>query len=213
MRTCTVCSWSLRARSSVDRCLLNGMTYSHVAKKFARPNRPISRSAIMRHARHVLTLSPEGHRPRGGAPMVIPPGKSAVEQAQTLIEWHNQMAEDAKASGQFIAAIAAKREVRAAIELQCKLSGELASANVNFYAMTWDEKRVADMLEAASLQGPAIAEYVKQEVAKRFQPAVPSLTINFVKPPERNGGTTLKLLDVSAAAPNQPASESVIKLS
>lgn len=95
LRTCSVCSYPPRTRDSINRCLANGMTYTAVAKKFNRANRPISRSAIMRHSKHVLTPSPEGHRPRGGTPMMIPPGKSAVEQVQTLIEWHNEMAEQA----------------------------------------------------------------------------------------------------------------------
>jgi hypothetical protein len=86
MRTCTVCSWPPRTRNSVDKCLASGTTYTKVAEKFNRPNRPITRSAITRHSKHVLTPSPEGHRPRGGAPGPAIQGQSLLERVEWLVE-------------------------------------------------------------------------------------------------------------------------------
>jgi hypothetical protein len=117
MRICVVCSWPPRTRNSVDRCLVAGMSYTKVAEKFNRPNRPITRSAITRHSKHVLSPSPEGRRPRGGAPGPAIPGQSLLERVEALIAEHRSIAETAKGTGQLIAAISALREIRSNIEM------------------------------------------------------------------------------------------------
>jgi hypothetical protein len=193
MRTCAICGWAPRTRASVDRCLVNGMSYTAVAKKFNRANRPISRSAITRHSKHVLTPSPQGHRPRGGAPGPAMPGESLVDRVEGLIAEHLAIVETAKASGQLIAAIAALREIRANFELQGKLSGEISSQNINFYMMDITESRIEEFVDAVAKRGPQVGQLLRDRALKTFGHAAPNIQINFVPRPKRNPDGTLVL--------------------
>lgn len=183
MRLCKVCSWPARSRSSVDKALASGMTFTEVARKYGRLNRPITRSAVARHAKHVLSPAAV---PRTSAPGPAIQGQSLLERVEGLILEHQDIAATAKGSGQLIAAVAALRELRACIETLGKLSGELSSANVNFFAMEINENRIQDFLEAAALRGPQVKQFVRDEVFKRFGAAAPNIQINFVPTPKRN---------------------------
>ena len=84
--------------------------------------------------------------------------------------------------------------MRSLVELTAKLSGELSSANVNFFAMEMTKERVVDFIEAAALRPPDVGLLIRDESAKRFGSVIPALTINFVKPPEK------KLLEAASQA-------------
>ena len=155
-------------------------TYTKVAEKFNRPNRPISRSAIVRHSKHVLTPSPEGYRPRGGAPGPEMSGKSLLGRVEALIREHQGLVETAKESGQIIAAVAALREIRANLELQGKLSGEISSQNINFFNIDLTENRIQEFLDAAALRGPQVGQFVRDQAMKRFGTTLPSIAVHFV---------------------------------
>lgn len=193
MRTCTVCSWPPRTRNSVDQCLVGGMSYTDVAKKFNRANQPISRSAVQRHAKHVLTPSPEGHRPQGGAPGPAIQGLSLLERVEVLIKEHQGIAETAKGSGQLIAAVAALREIRVNLEMLGKLSGELSSQNINFFNIDLTENRIREFIDAAAERGPQVGKLLRDEGLKRFGQTTPNIQINFVPPPKLDGHGNLVL--------------------
>jgi hypothetical protein len=117
-----------------------------------------------------------------------------------LILEHQDIAATAKGSGQLIAAVAALRELRACIETLGKLSGELSSANINFFAMEINENRIQDFLEAAALRGPLVKQFVRDQVFKRFGAAAPNIQISFVAPPKRNPDST-RVLEALPAPP------------
>jgi len=174
------------------------MTYTRVAKKFNRPNRPITRSAITRHSKHVLSPSPEGHRPRGGSPGPPIEGQSLLERVEGLIAESKAIAERAKSTDQLVAATGALREIRSCIELMAKLSGELSSANVNFFAMELSEDRIGDFIEAAARRG--VGEFVRDQALKRFGGRPPDIHVHFVDSPKRDADRARKLLDASNSA-------------
>jgi hypothetical protein len=183
MRLCKVCSWPPRTRSSVDKALISGMTFTDVAKKYGRPNRPITRSAVARHSKHVLSPSSPA---KSSAPGPAIPGQSLVDRVEELITQHLAIVETAKNSGQLIAAIAALREIRSNLELQGKLSGEISSQNINFYMMDITESRVEEFVDAVAKRGPQVGELLRDRALKRFGQAAPSIHVHFVKPPARN---------------------------
>jgi hypothetical protein len=192
MRLCKVCSWPPRTRSSVDKALASGMTFTDVAKKYGRPNRPITRSAVARHSKHVL--SPASPR-RESAPGPAIPGQSLVERVEALIAEHLAIVETAKSSGQLIAAIAALREIRANFELQGKLSGEISSQNINFYMMDITESRIEEFVDAVAKRGPQVGQLLRDRALKTFGHAAPNIQINFVPAPKRNPDGTRALPD------------------
>jgi hypothetical protein len=78
-----------------------------------------------------------------------------------LIAESKAIAEKAKSGQQWIAAVSALREVRSCIELMAKLSGELSSANINFFAIDLTESRIQEFLDAAALRGPQVGQFVR----------------------------------------------------
>jgi hypothetical protein len=77
--------------------------------------------------------------------------------------------------------------------LMAKLSGELSSANVNFFAMELTEDRIADFIEAAARRGPQVGEFVRDQALKRFGGRPPDIHVHFVDPPKRNLDGTREL--------------------
>jgi hypothetical protein len=57
--------------------------------------------------------------------------------------------------------VSALLEVRSCIELLGKLSAEVSSANVNFFAMELTKERIADFIEAAALRPPDVGQFVR----------------------------------------------------
>jgi hypothetical protein len=198
MRLCKVCSWPARSRSSVDKALASGMTATDVARKYSRPNRPITRQAVARHSRHVLSPAV---RPRTSAPGPAIQGQSLVDRVEGLIAEHLAIVETAKSSGQLIAAIAALREIRANFELQGKLSGEISSQNINFYMMDITESRIEEFVDAVAKRGPQVGQLLRDRALKTFGHAAPNIQINFVPAPKRDGHGNLVLEAKGAASP------------
>jgi hypothetical protein len=195
MRTCKVCGLPPRTRKAIDRALIEGMPVERVAKRF---KSKITRSSVYRHSKHVLAPSPEGRRLQSG--QVVMEGKSLLERVENLIKEHQSLAETAKTSGQIIAAVSALREIRANIELLGKLSGELSSANVNFFAMELTKDRISDFIEAAALRTPDVGLFLRDQAQQRFGFVLLNFAVNFVKPPQRDERGNLLLEGGSGSA-------------
>jgi hypothetical protein len=90
-----------------------------------------------------------------------------------LISESRAIVEQAKDGGQLIAAVSALLEVRSCIELLGSLSGEVSSANVNFFAMELTKERIADFIEAAALRPPDVGQFVRDQAMKRLGPRLP----------------------------------------
>jgi hypothetical protein len=162
------------------------MTLTKITEKFGnREGRKISRMAIYRHSKHALAQV-NGHRPLT-TPVRSDAGESLLQRVETLINESRYIAEQAKTERQWLAATASLREIRSCIELLGKLSGELSSQNINFFAIDLTEDRIREFLDAAKLRGPQVGDFVREQVTKRFGNPTPNLTINFVKPPAREG--------------------------
>jgi hypothetical protein len=181
MKTCKVCGLPPRTRKAIDRALVEGMPVERVAERF---KRKVSRSGVYRHSKHVLAATPESRRLQQG--QVVMEGKSLLDRTEQLIAEHQALAETAKATGQIIAAVSALREIRANLELMGKLSGELFSANVNFFAMELTKERISDFIEAAASRPPDVGQFVRDQAMKRFGAVAPAISINFVSPPTRD---------------------------
>jgi len=107
-------------------------------------------------------------------------GKSLLGRVEALIREHQGLVETAKESGQIIAAVAALREIRANLELQGKLSGEISSQNINFFNIDLTENRIQEFLDAAALRGPQVGQFVRDQAMKRFGTTLPSIAVHFV---------------------------------
>jgi hypothetical protein len=182
MRVCKVCSLPKRARNAIDKALVSGTTFEKIHKKFG-TRHAVTKSAIWRHSRHALKLTPEGTRPR---PEVVSPNPDAdwtlVQRVENLIAESRMTLAEAREGSQLISATAALREIRANIELLAKLSGELSTASINFNVLELTETRVEDLLEAVNRRGPDFVRDFRGRVMSRFGNPVPALVVNFVKP-------------------------------
>jgi hypothetical protein len=139
---------------------------------------PFSQSASPVWSR-ILVVARRASTP-GGAPGPAIQGQNLLERVEGLIAEHMGIVETAKSSGQLIAAIAALREIRANLELQGKLSGELANQNINFYAIDITESRIREFFDAAKLRAPQLGSFVRDQAIEQFGQELPKLQINFV---------------------------------
>ena len=190
----------MQLAATLEKLCKQSISVRHVGNgrsaKIRRPDRPITRQAVARHAKHVLSPSAV---PRTYAPGPAIPGQSLLERAEGLIADLITIAETAKATGQLVAAIAALREIRSNLELQGKLSGEISSQNINFYLMEITESRIQEFLDAAAKRGPQVGQFIRDQVNKRFGCAAPNISVHFVPAPKRNPDGTL-LLEASSTA-------------
>jgi hypothetical protein len=189
-KPCTVCSLPKSKRNAIDSALVEGKTYSWIANRFSSAERTVSRSVVFRHSRHALA-PPKGRRlPTASRELLPPPrptatpsdaGRSLVDRVETLLLESKAIAAEAKSAQQWIAATAALREVRCCIELLAKLSGELASANVNFMSIDITHERALEFLIACETRGPQLTDYVTKQVAKRFGFNPPEVHVHFLE--------------------------------
>jgi hypothetical protein len=182
MRPCTVCTWPPRTRAAVEKAIEGRTPYAKIAERFNKPHRPVSKSAIRRHGKHILA---PGVRPTHQAPAIMP-GASLTDRTEQLIAELQAIVEASKATGQLVPAIGALREIRANLEQLGKLSGELQSQNINFFNVEFTEERIKEMVQAAAARGPHVANYLRDQVQVRIGGRPTTLHVHFVKPPERD---------------------------
>ena len=186
MRTCTVCSWPPRTVGAINKGLLAGMTLTAVARKYSRPNRPISVSAIRRHSLHVLSSGQVGKGNRNALPGADVSGvssKSLLERVEAL-SWRWPARPTA------CPAFRGWRGSRAAATaaMICPLLVAVSASPsclvmINFYAIDITESRIKEFFDAAKFKVPQLSNYVKEQVTEHFGYTPPKVQINFVGRP------------------------------
>jgi hypothetical protein len=208
-KPCTICSMPKRKRNQIDSALVEGKTYDNIARKFTSPERTVSRSMVFRHARHALA-APKGRRLHTASrelkdppptPKLSEAGKSLLERVESLLLESQAIAAEAKTERQWLSAIAGLREVRCGLELIGKLSGEIASANINFFNIDITQERALEFLLAAEQKGPHLIEYMRRQFGQRFGMPPPATVIEFLSPPGEGAGKTIITSHLEEAPP------------
>ena len=182
MRTCTVCGWPPRTRLAIEKAITGQVPYAKIAERFNKPHRPVSKSAIRRHGKHILAPGP---RPSHQAPTIMP-GASLTDRTEQLIAQLQTIVKEATATGQLVPAIAGIREIRANLEQLGKLSGELQAQNINFFNVEFTEDRIKEMVDAVAARGPQVGQFMRDQVQRKLGLKAPTLHVHFVKPPARD---------------------------
>ena len=190
-KPCTICSLPVKKRDAINTALLECRSFTWIASHYSTPGRTVSRSAVYRHSLHSLKAPATGQRLRSGRELKDPPpspplstaGKSMLERVESLLLESKAIAEQAKTERQFLSAVSALREVRCCIELIAKLSGEIASSNINFFNIDITQERTLEFLLAAEQKGDHIINYMRKQFGQRFGMPPPATVIEFLSPP------------------------------
>ncbi|MGB2626129.1 MAG: hypothetical protein WAK20_05035 [Candidatus Acidiferrum sp.] len=102
-------------RSEIERSLVSGTSYRVVAQQFS-----ISRDAVVRHRRHMVSSSPNSLQIEH-----IFEACTLVEQLRSLTVEAQRLKQKAETAGDFRTALAAVRELCRIVELVAKLRGEI----------------------------------------------------------------------------------------
>ncbi len=157
-RPCTVCTHP--DHETIDRDLLSGTPYRAVGKRYG-----VGTSAVFRHKRdHITQLIAQAVEARGVRDLEY--GDDLLGQLQSLNGRAMSILDDAEASGDRRAELAAIREVRSIIELNAKLCGQIAERHFHLHAHQQLTPEAAEQLTSAM---GAMREFVE---AQRSMPSI-----------------------------------------
>ena len=123
-RVCTICNHA--ERPEIDRALLDGEPYRHIAARF-----DTSTGALQRHREHLPTQLVKAQ-----AAEEVAHADNLLEQVKSLQTRALSILDRADAAGDLRTALSAIREARSNLELLAKLLGELQQegTTVNVYS-------------------------------------------------------------------------------